>query len=204
MNQASGNVRTDSVGSAALTETGGAVASATGICGSAADFSASSTHTLVSSAFQLASSGNPWSINLWVNLVSNGAANRALLSKDASTDVFETYFSDLTAAVVLTDSAQVCDTSGLGTVGAFNAWHMITITSDASGVLVGYIDAVQLDSGGCGDLTGSGALSLGTAPDAIDGALNGKIDEVGIWNIQLTGANVTTLWNSGAGRFYRP
>lgn len=110
--------------------------------------------------------------------------------------------------VSLTDVATTyIMTSGAGfTQGS---WHHICAVFD--GTLTGstnrariYLDGVLKTSTATGTIpatttSGNADLLLGTFTGAGQ-HLNGKMDEVGVWNRALTGAEVTELYNLGAGK----
>ena len=90
---------------------------------------------------------------------------------------------------------------------AINNWHhvVLTIGSDRAGVL--YVNGSSaatfsgaFNSGGL-DMFSIGVdydTSGGSAGD-LDQYFDGKIDEVAIWNVALSAADVTALYNSGNG-----
>lgn len=87
-------------------------------------------------------------------------------------------------------------------------WYHIVVVTDVgatNSVSELFINGV---SQGTGTHTGVNAIFSGTgafnigAYGGIDGYADGMIDEVGIWNKLLTGAEVTELYNSGNGMTY--
>jgi hypothetical protein len=87
-------------------------------------------------------------------------------------------------------------------VGSFvtGAWHDI-VAERAGGVFSLFYDGHQV-----GGSTVGGAIPDTLKPLLIGGrdqnpgfALDGKVDDVGIWNRALTTDEISTLWNSGAG-----
>lgn len=86
-----------------------------------------------------------------------------------------------------------------------NTWHHVVATYDGSSLASGcniYIDGVSQSLSVVQDnLTGSiqdftNNTSIGARGDS-NQAFNGYIDEVSVWNKELTGAEVTELYNSG-------
>ncbi len=88
------------------------------------------------------------------------------------------------------------------------AWHHIVATYDGSSSKTGthiFIDGVERIYGGTGTLTGSivttAALRIGQR--ASDLSLTGNVDEVAIYDKQLSQAEVTWIFNSGVPRDLR-
>lgn len=96
-----------------------------------------------------------------------------------------------------------------------NIWYHVVVTANSTivdgysnGVFVNksliasntYVDAVRYSTTVNHYPTFAGRY-YGSTP-VLDYPLNGSIDEVCIWNRKLTPTEVTTLYNSGAGKFY--
>lgn len=93
--------------------------------------------------------------------------------------------------------------------GRYNNWKMITITKLQNGALRMYIDGVNVAT----DNTTyniyyntinyssiNAARYLGVTYGYLEN--NGKTDEFGIWNKELTSTEVTELYNTSIGKFY--
>ncbi len=80
-----------------------------------------------------------------------------------------------------------------------NKWHHIVGTSDGSSYTL-YIDNVSIGSNTPGTSTTSAVSSIGSRPNGW--GTSGIIDEVGIWEKELTSTEVSELWNSGDGLAY--
>jgi len=80
-----------------------------------------------------------------------------------------------------------------------NKWHHIVGTSDGSSYTL-YIDNVSIGSNTPGTSTTSAVSSIGSRPNGW--GTSGIIDEVGIWEKELTSTEVSELWNSGDGWAY--
>lgn len=85
-----------------------------------------------------------------------------------------------------------------GAIGAAG-WHFITVTRDTTTTRY-YIDGVQ---------TANTTTDTPTAPTSVakiggdqGNFFAGTVDEVGFWNRQLSGSEITQLYNSGAGLQY--
>ncbi|MBT9168336.1 MAG: hypothetical protein DDT19_01681 [Syntrophomonadaceae bacterium] len=86
-----------------------------------------------------------------------------------------------------------------------NAWNFITVTYDGSATIAGiriYINGVSqtLTPGGTNmtPTNGTNSAIIGSRSDAVT-TLTGNMDEVGIWSRVLSAAEVSTLFNNGAG-----
>jgi len=81
-------------------------------------------------------------------------------------------------------------------------WHQMIATASRVGNWTVYFDGSSIGSASMsavGSVNSSLGLNFGTF---ISGWYNGLIDETGIWNRVLTGTEITTLWNGGAGKTY--
>ena len=79
-------------------------------------------------------------------------------------------------------------------------WHFIVCTYDGSNIKL-YVDGSYIgQTAASGNIVGpAGATYLGAYNKAGDHYLNGKIDEVSIWNSALSSNEVSALYNSGNG-----
>ncbi len=95
---------------------------------------------------------------------------------------------------------------------SINTWYMMTWVYDATAKnWTGYINATpQATSSSVtyayaqpqtDRFVGIGAIFWNTGAVTF-GYLNGKVDELGLWNRKLTGAEITQLYNSGSGMQY--
>ena len=86
-------------------------------------------------------------------------------------------------------------------------YHLAVVYTTAAGSVKFYVDGVQQGATQTGFPTSiantSAAFQIGAG---LDGAqsyfINGMIDEVGVWARALSGAEITALYNSGAGLAY--
>jgi hypothetical protein len=86
-----------------------------------------------------------------------------------------------------------------------NEWHhYVAVGNSSTSELKLYLDGSLIytsnDSGSVNAVWQSGA-AIGMEHDSVFNVY-GKIDEVGIWNTNLTGSEVSYLYNAGAGRTY--
>lgn len=86
-----------------------------------------------------------------------------------------------------------------------DTWYFIAVTCDASNNVKVYIDASQVTTGTWGTAgSGSNHTQINGANGSISGGFSGpfSFDEMGVWNKELSGAEVTELYNSGTGKQY--
>lgn len=88
---------------------------------------------------------------------------------------------------------------------ATDTWHMLTFTFDTTQIEL-FLNASSVGStvtSGVGASGGTAGTSIGaTAAGAQPIRTNVKVDEYGIWTRELTGAEITELYNAGAGLQY--
>jgi hypothetical protein len=87
-----------------------------------------------------------------------------------------------------------------------NAWHMLTYTwsggTDTNGVKL-YIDGNLVAQGTSNiSTTGTGTVYLGRIPTAGNDNSDIKIDEISLWDTNLSASEISELYNSGAGLAY--
>ena len=152
------------------------------------------------------STGLPFTVSAWAypdtttkgaifafNKTGNNAENLNLLfyAKDGSTKKFYHHGSG--------------DNSYTGSTNTFEPgqWHHIVMVVDSSGNGKLFVNGEQEATWSSGTNTSVNKFSIGqeydgtgsTASDFFDG----KIDEVAVWNVVLSAADVTALYNSGNG-----
>lgn len=81
-------------------------------------------------------------------------------------------------------------------------WHHIVFTNDPAGNAVLYVDAASEASEAGANLSAYDMAEIARLGYSSAQYFNGTIDEVGIWNRALTAAEVTELYNAGAGNQY--
>ncbi len=157
-----------------------------------------------------------FSFNMWVNLVNTGA-NQSLLS----CKIYDGTNSYGVAVINFGyNIIQICNgTASVVTlqepsVNPYSTWYMVTITRKAStGTKIYYNGSLSASNSN----TTNPVYHPSTATKCAIGALdystsfggvyyylaNGsKIDELNVWNKELTATEVTTLYNTGTGKFY--
>jgi hypothetical protein len=159
---------------------------------------------------------NAFSFSFWVDRVS-GSNFSTLFSKVDSTTLqgYHIRFDNningkiqLTLLDSLSNLSEYITTNQLVDLNI----HMITVTYDGLNTATSckiYVDGVMQSL--TRNITGAGATSIINTESAKIGVnsytggvhfFNGIIDEVGIWNRELTASEVTELYNSGAGKQY--
>lgn len=84
-----------------------------------------------------------------------------------------------------------------------NTWHHLVAAYDGAGSVTFYNDGADVGTKSISwtDGTGTSNTYIGTY-SGISNYFGGIIDEVGVWDRQLTASEVTDLYNSGAGLQY--
>lgn len=198
LEQGSGNARTDSIGSISLSETGGTVASATGVHNNCVNFNTIGRYLTASSPTAV----GPDSMSFWVNIRTLPAIATFSSFVDNASGGLVCWL-DHSGNVNFTDDGTVAADSDTITValGSLNAWHLIVIVaSDQSGTESLSVDGSTFTTG-----TGAtvplnqsavfrfGAVNVGqTAPLVPDGLM----DEIVIWDSHdVTQAEVAALFS---------
>jgi len=136
--------------------------------------------------------GNQWIINHRSNSVGGVYWQSFVSSSNASANIF--------------DSAINAATVGPIAVPSLNTWHMLTITDNGT-IATGYMNGVSF---GTASTAALGPFGTANAPFAIGvaawntgfGRYIGKLAMAGVWSVPLTAANITSLYNGGAGVNY--
>jgi hypothetical protein len=221
MDEASGN-RADSHGSNTLVDND-TVGSDTGKIGTyAANFVATNTEWLeIADASQtgLDFNGSSFSFSLWVYHTSQPASGDEHLyfSKwHASTPAY--FCSYHNNGGVPRFQLQCYDTGTPTENIAFlspnqtlsnNTWYHIVVTFDpaSTGTATFYVNGVSIGSDDNASWSGTmnnsaGGFAIGALTGGGSRYMDGRIDEVGVWNRVLTADEVTSLYNSGNGLAY--
>lgn len=164
----------------------------------------SSQYTSVSNTSFLPYTTNTYTINLWVKFTST-SGNQALMMTYAGSGNLLLY---LSGGAVVHSKSGVSDLSYTWS-GADTNWHMWTFVGDGSGMRT-YLDgnstpvASNANTGNITDPSASivfgGYKSAGTLQAGW--YLDGKEDEIGIFNAALSTSDIATLYASGSGITY--
>lgn len=195
----SGALTTDSHGSNTLTNNN-TVTGGTAFLGSgSASYSGASGQRLISgNALNLTSSSNN-SMSCWVKFTANGYVLDWVTTSGANRCI--TVYTDYTAnKIKLYTWGNDLDPSYTVTP---NSWNHVVVTRTSGGTCELFINGasrgtVALGTGGQGS---GNALSIGCQWGS-SSSITGSVDEVGVWDKVLTGAEITELYNAGVGIAY--
>lgn len=199
--------REDAHGTNDLTDNG-TTASATGIISNGANFVlADTTYLSITDAAQtgLDFGTGAFSYSLWLKRGVTGATERILAKDDAALGYGYTiiFLSNNTLRSSANSSAGTQQTATSGTITDTTTFHHIVFTRGATNGVRIYIDgsADVTEASSNYDVSTDDPFALGArVGDA--SRFTGVIDEVGIWNRELTSTEVTELYNSGDGLTY--
>lgn len=207
LDEASGN-RSDSHTNGLTLTDNNAVASTTGLVGTAARFATADSEYLERADEALLDMGAGVRMTLagWIRLttkqaeVGNLAAKRGGGTEEYYLRYMGTGGSDRFNFEVNSGAAGVSATS-FGSPSA-NTWYFLVARYDGTNLSIcvndGTVDTTAFSS----DITAStGAFRIGAAGGAGE-HLEGDVDEVGLWKRALSAAEITYLYNGGAGRAY--
>lgn len=206
MEETSGN-RTGAAQSYVLTDRN-TVTSTTGKRGTAALLTAANLESLDMSDNASTSFTGNFSANYWVNFTSLSAAPnyQCVVSKFASTGTSRSYrFCNSTDTQLLQISSTGSNVSGAGWTTSLSSgtWYMMSVMYSTSGSSTVYINGVSQ-----GSVTGmftsifdnATAFEIGKSSSPNEFYVDATVDEVTLWKGRiLTSAEVTTLYNAGAG-----
>lgn len=208
MEEASGNIL-DGVGSNDFVNDG-ADYGETGIIGDCLGFVTANTDKLNDNNHP-AMADSAGSVSVWIKPTTFGSANNEILAEGSTTtgglycrwllaSSGTIYFTAANAGEYQSDNTNEITN---------NEWNHMVVTQTGSALKM-YVNGTEIDisyikgAAGvwygtvAGDTFAVGVLDRGT-PDAW---FNGLIDELGIWDRAITSAEVTELWNGGAGISY--
>jgi hypothetical protein len=220
-NEASGTIENKSQAAASKGTAGdgtvtGATYGATGILGDCLDFDGSNDNMKVASAGTVdgeqQSATAKWTLNFWIYSHAAGAGTDIIFDSVNSTGSnIGTYMRWESGPKLrhshVNQAGSAIITGGITSFTvSLNAWHMITETFDYSLGSNNY--TIRVDDG-TPDTQNTGVLGNGSTPthpftlaeaySGNDNPYNGLIDEFSFWNRPLSDAEITALYNSGAG-----
>ena len=187
-NDESGNGNNGTVNGATLT------IDRNGVANNAYEFNSSSNNSISIGSFNLL---NDFTINAWYKLNSIGGWQN-IISKYGANGGYALLFDPNGVLYAHTNqgtaSGDACTSNYIENT---NIWHMATLIL-SQGVLKFFIDGI--DQGSCTSMNNSspnssityfGRQSAGTSEN-----VNGKLDDIGIWNRALTQQEITNLYTS--------
>ena len=195
LDESSGNA-SDSVGSNTATNNGTATYTAAKI-NNGIDVNGSSQYFSFATCPQTGSGS--FSIAAWVN--GDTISSNHCIAGFGTGNTLQGVTFDIRGSKLYADfyaSTSVTATTTLSTA----TWYFVVVTYDGTNLRL-YLNTT-LD-GTSGSVTASivdGDGAIGRAFWAAGNYFDGRIDEVGMWSRVITGAEMTTLYNGGAGRQY--
>ncbi len=216
LDESSGNAA-DSVGSNTLTNNN-STAYATGKINNGADLEASSSNYFsIASSASLRIKGD-MSFSFWVKLESLPSSGNSFWIIDKKSETGEDYS---VYAVYLKNNAGAYELTYRSTNGSSASlqddfvswtpstatWYHVSVTRTNAGSIIFYVNGSQqgtTQTGYNGTLSDDSDLAfyIGRYKSADGRYFDGIVDEVGVWNRELTGAEVTSLYNGGTGIQY--
>lgn len=176
----------------------------TGIINSGGNFiSASTNRVLVSSSKILASLTNA-SISLWIK---TSTTAKALYCERgaAGNDIWKVEIDSNHIRFTHRDDAGTLNQLNGGITVTDGNWHHIVLTKSGTTInsyVDGVLDITNQTLTGNNTMTDSIIVRIGGDAQDATQYYNGVLDEVGLWNIVLTAAQVTALYNAGAALAY--
>lgn len=145
-----------------------------------------------------------FSISLWFQTTTTSVSN-AVFDKSSNTGsqfrILGVLNGDGTFSYFLNQQGSGSTNMQTGSL-SINTWYHVVLTADGANANL-YVNGSLVQGptsyaaqSGAGHMVGQ--ITLGSAYN-ITQFWDGKIDEVGIWNVALSQANITALYNSGAG-----
>lgn len=206
LDESSGNAA-DSVASNNLTNNN-TVGYAPCLIANGADFGATNTNKYFSIASNLGINGGTVSISMWFKLRNASSDGFFILLGDAGTDSRYQISYDTTPQMIYWRSLP-----GVGGIAEVygvaldtTTWHHLVLTyNSGTTAFKGYYDGVEVISttgSGNGSIGISSEFTVGGSPSIGGQYVESYMDEIGVWSRDLTGAEVTTLYNGGAGLTY--
>lgn len=196
---------TDSVGSNNGTDTNTPTYTPGKISNALTTVAASSQYTSFSQTSFLPWGTNAYTVNMWVKFASTGG-NQALMMSTGGSAGASGVNMYLSGGSIQNDKPFLV---GLGYTwsGADTNYHMWTFVSSSTGMAT-YLDGTRVSSntntsniGNPGTTVPMGAYNSSGVIQA-GWYFDGQMDEVGIWSRGLTPAEITQLYNGGAGLAY--
>lgn len=148
-------------------------------------------------------------ISLWINRTGIGTAQTIISRQAGGSD--NTWFMDFlsgnTIRMSFTDeSSNEREFSTTATLTDTGSFHNIVATINESNITI-WLDGENQAGSSSGPATSirtSSSADLNIGRSENDGRyLNATLDEIAIWNRTLTDEEITALWNSGTGLFYK-
>jgi MSHA biogenesis protein MshQ len=203
--ESSGNAL-DSSGNGRTLTNAGNVSYSTGKINNGAYFSKASGYNFSTSNF--INVENPFSISYWI-YISEAGSFGTLMAKGSWTETSQIqyirYAGNKIGFVMRNGGDEYFQQSGTYST---NTWVYVTLTKSgtgSTGLFKLYINGTLDNTGTINNLSNiSYDLKMGRLGDSTNYSygMNGRCDEIGVWNRELTSIEVTELYNSGVGLPY--
>lgn len=211
-NESSGNAA-DSVGSQTLTNNN-TVPFGSGLLANCAIPVAASSESFSSTAGLFPSSPTAVSVNCWIQVrVAPVDAANYIISNDGTTSNrgLRFFYQDTAGSkqvrVLVSYNSDGSSISAVktGTL-TLDTWYMVTFTDNGTDVIVYVNGSAGTTASNAGtrsyDNSVSDVFAVAAPYGLSDQFLDGKFDELGVWTRALSGAEITELYNAGAGLAY--
>jgi len=191
----------DSSGNGKTLTNNNGVTLGTGIINGDAVFDATSLNSLTTNI----SIGSSYTISAWIKIPAsgfNGGACALGSSSNSNCPAIVTT-SDATYFFYGVNGDGDCNPATSASPLDLDTWYHIAGTSDAgSSTCKWHLNATLISEDSFSNLIGTDQLQLGAYDARALPTFSGEIDEVGVWNRALTGSEITSLYNAGAGKTY--
>ncbi len=142
--------------------------------------------------------GDVWSLELWFKRSEIGTGS-VFGFIDRGSGAYQTQLRFGVPSVSVVGTGSICTSTG-GAITNLNAHHVVgTKNGNGTGTVFLYVDGVSVGNiSSCGAVATNNGSSLGLGSDAGGGEnFNGTIDEVAIYSVPLTQAQVANHYNKG-------
>lgn len=205
MNETSSNQVADSIGSTNGTAASGATIT-TGKIANARLFNGTVNQGYVDFGNNISfDRTNPFSFSFWVNEAAGSGSQFIIAKQDNLVDGRGySITSDGSGHVSFNLYNNTGNALSVGSnIDIRGGWHYIAAVYDGASTVKLYVDEQQpVTTAGpalSGTIAGTDPFLFGARENASFNILNGKLDEVGVWNRALTAGEVSTLYNGGTG-----
>lgn len=152
---------------------------------------------LSASDYSNPSMGTTYSINYWFNITTYSNGKTLSFKDNGGTSHLAIGYSS--SQMVWETNDGTFDTGNLVNSPTTNVWHMLTIVVNSTGNFYYYDGSFLTSDVNNPDLSASKLMFGGASGES---GQNQSLDELGIWDRSLNPAEITELYNSGAGLPY--
>lgn len=143
-----------------------------------------------------------FSLSVWASRSTNSAF-RILYESGNNLNYWRVGIDNLNQIIFTEDNIADYTFSGATMTNTNQLYHLVFVKSGTgSNNITLYVDGTSVGTASAGSVaTASGTARVGSL-GGVSNYWNNQIDELGIWSKALTGAEVTSLYNGGAGLSY--